>query len=314
MTSEVDIAAGGGGEAACGFPWGAWSGIPYAGGLDEEGALRYCLAAARAHEENFPVVFGLLDRDRMRAAAAVYAFARAADDFADEPEFEGRRLDLLDAWERELSRSFDARVASNPVFVALRWAAGRYGLPRAAFSDLLSAFRQDCTQHRYETFGELLDYCRRSANPVGRLMLAIMGVDGEEAGAWSDAICTGLQLANFWQDVSVDARKDRIYVPREDLRRFGVAEERLLGGGGGEGFARLMRFEISRTRRFFREGRPLARRAGWPASLYLGMVWLGGMSILGLASLDAERLGSRRPSLTAAGVLGQARRLVGGRR
>ncbi len=271
-------------------------------------AIAFCRRLAFGHYENFPVVSAITDKKAADAAAAIYAFARIADDFADEEEFAPVNLELIDTWENQLSDLLQGTKPYNPVFVALKWAIKEYSLPTDELFKLLSAFRQDCTKNRYETMDELLDYCKRSADPVGRLMLAIFGIHSNKAIQHSDSICTALQLANFWQDVSVDAARNRIYIPRQVMDKFGLTERQILDGTADERFGEMMRYLLEFTFGLFRKGAPLLIEAGLPASIYLGLVWLGGVSILGMELLDASALHERRPELSVRGV----RRLIHG--
>jgi squalene synthase HpnC len=244
-----------------------------------DAAHRSCLERARDHYENFPTASRLLKAEIRPAVAAIYAFAREADDFADEPEFEGRRLELLDSWERALDEAVDGRP-EGAVFVALRDAIERHRLPVQPLRDLLDAFRQDVTVSRYESFEEVLDYCTRSANPVGRLVLALHGERSEARLQQSDAVCTGLQLTNFWQDVAVDLDKDRVYLPLEDLRRFELSEEKLFGRAALPAFRRLLAFQLERTRRVFAPGWPLVSERRGRLGLWLRLVWGGGHRVI----------------------------------
>lgn len=276
-----------------------WSGSPALGPaprLDLAAARRYCAALAAGHYENFPVLAAPFSRPQREALAAIYAFARTADDFADEPAFAGQRERLLDGWEGELERCF-AGAAEHPVFVALRDSIPRFGFEPRPFLDLLSAFRQDVRERRYATFEGLLDYCRRSANPVGRLVLRTLGIDDPLRRGWSDRLCTALQLANFWQDLSVDLPRDRLYLPLEDLARCGVRPADLLAGRTPTGCADLLRLELDRTAALFAEGLPLVARAGWPGGAYLAGVWLGGRTVLALSRSLGTDLLRRRPTL-----------------
>src|SRR5262245_18379304 len=182
--------------------------------LDEARAA--CARVATRHYENFPVASFFLPPVERAALRAVYAFARAADDFADEPEHEGARLERLAEWERMLRRAF-AGDAEHPIFVALGDAARRHALPIDPFLDLLEAFRMDARETQYTSWASLLGYCRLSANPVGRIVLRVFGQDDVETIALSDAVCTGLQLANHWQDLGIDTARGRPYVPRDAL-------------------------------------------------------------------------------------------------
>ena len=250
--------------------------MPDAITLDE--AFAHCESRVRAHYENFPV--GLfVPRDKRPYVHALYAFARAADDFADEKMYEGRRGEKLDEWERRLHAAYTGD-SQDPVFMALGETVRRLQIPKELLLDLLSAFRQDTEKSRYETWDELLDYCRRSANPVGRLVLLVFGYTDPALPPLSDAICTGLQLANHWQDVAIDLQKDRIYVPRELRARFSVGEWDLNAGRVTEEFRALMAELVARTRALFTEGRPLCDRVGADLRFEMRLTWLGGSRIL----------------------------------
>jgi len=279
-------------------PWLAGPVLGPAPRLDADAARRYCVARATSHYENFPVALSLLPRARREALAAVYTFARTADDFADEPVFEGRRDALLDGWEIELQRCFDGR-AEHPVFVALAAARSAFRLELVPFLDLLSAFRQDVRVRRYRTFDEVLDYCRRSADPVGRLVLRILGIDDPVNRGLADRICTALQLANFWQDLSVDLPRDRLYLPLEDLDRFHVRVDDVLARRVAPGLAELLRFELHRTAALFQAGSALIARSGWPGCVYLGAVWTGGRTVLAMTRTAGTRVLRERPALGA---------------
>ncbi len=241
-------------------------------------AFAHCEARVKAHYENFPV--GLfVPREKRRYVYALYAFARIADDFADEPMYEGMRKEKLDQWEALLHAAYRGE-AEGPVFVALGETVRRVGIPRELLLDLLSAFRQDTVKSRYETWEELLDYCRRSANPVGRLVLLVFAQGDSELAPLSDAICTGLQLANHWQDVAIDYSRDRIYVPEELMKRHGVGTWDFSTGRVSDGFRGLMAELIGRTRELFEAGRPLCDRVGRELRFEMRLTWLGGMSIL----------------------------------
>jgi len=279
-------------------PWACDVSLLHRQGFGIEASRRYCRSMARSHYENFPVSLSLFDREQRRALAAIYAFARTADDFADENGFSVLRERMLADWERQLRACFEGE-ATHPVFIALREAATAYDLPIQPFLDLLDAFRQDCSKTSYGTFDEVLDYCRRSANPVGRLVLKVLRADRPELAAWSDQICTALQLTNFWQDISVDAAKRRIYLPAEDLERFEVPAAAILERRDSRGFGSLVRFEAARTKALFREGKPLLAQAGFPGTLYFTAVWLGGRAVLRLVREAGEQVLHRRPELSA---------------
>lgn len=246
---------------------------------DTAAAYKFCQDLVDSHYENFPVASMLLPRRLRKHVAALYAFARIADDFADEAEYEGVRKDLLLDWRRQLN-AVGREPATHPVFVALGTTFRELELPVQPFDDLLSAFLQDVDKKRYATFDEVLDYCRRSANPVGRIVLMIHGYRSEELFRYSDAICTALQLANFWQDISVDLKKDRIYIPEEDFKQFSYSEADLRMGVVNERFIDLMKFEVNRTRALFEQGRPLPGKLAWPLSLEIRLTWRGGREVL----------------------------------
>jgi squalene synthase HpnC len=261
-------------------------------------AYAHCARVARRHYENFPVASLILPRRIRGPVAAVYAFAREADDFADEPAHAGGRIALLDDWSRRLEKAA-AGHGEGPVFVALADAMDRHGLPAEPFRDLLSAFRQDASKSRYEDWGEVLDYCRRSADPVGRLMLLLSGHRDQTLLPLSDSLCTALQLTNFWQDLAVDARRGRIYLPRADRERHEVTEESLMSGEAPRlpGFRPLMEEMAGRTVDLFERGRGLPDRVGGRLGFQLRLTWLGGRRILE----ETRRIGfdvyRRRPAL-----------------
>jgi squalene synthase HpnC len=270
--------------------------------LDE--AFAHCEARVRSHYENFPV--GLfVPREKRRYVHALYAFARAADDFADERIYEGVRAEKLDQWEERLHAAYRGE-AEDPIFIALGETVRRLEIPKGLLLDLLSAFRQDTVKGRYETWEELLDYCRRSANPVGRVVLLLFDNRDPELPPLSDAICTALQLANHWQDLAIDLRKDRIYVPRELLERFGVKEWELNAGTVGDSFRGLMGELIARTRDLFRTGRPLCDRVGPDLRFEMRLTWLGGSGILDRIEGVGYDVFRRRPRHGLIGKLGLA--------
>jgi squalene synthase HpnC len=237
--------------------------------------------------------------------AAIYAFARTADDFADEPRYEGRRREALDGWQHMLETCYHREV-QHPVFIALRDTVRRHNIPIGPLKALLTAFRMDLTKHRYATFAELLGYCMHSANPVGQLVLFVHGHREPELHRFSDEICSALQLANFWQDLSVDVPRGRMYLPEEDLHHFGVAHEDLLARRTTEEFKELMRFEVARVRAMFHRGRPLVRRVSPGLSMELDATWRGGMAILQrIEDLDYETL-AYRPTLEKRDMAGIA--------
>ncbi len=263
-----------------------------------EEAYAHCLGTARRHAENFPVASRLVPRRLRGPLSALYAFAREADDFADEPRHAGARLPLLEDWGRRLELAA-AGEAEDPVFVALSDTMRRFRLPAAPFRDLLSAFRQDAEKDRYEDWGEVLDYCRRSADPVGRLVLLLFGHRDESLLPLSDALCTALQLTNFWQDLAVDAGRGRLYLPRADRERHGVPEEPLLSGEAPRlpGFVPLMEEMAERTDALFERGRRLPDRIGGRLGFELRLTWLGGAAVLRATRRARFDVYGARPSL-----------------
>lgn len=265
-------------------------------------AYAHCATIVRGHYENFPVASMLLPAKLRPSVAAIYAFARAADDFADEPGYtQDQRLKLLDDWHAELLRAADGE-ATKPVFIALADTLRRHRIPVELLAALLSAFKQDVVKHTYADFTELRDYCSRSANPVGRLILHLFGYQPQlhpELFALSDEICTGLQLANFWQDVAVDLKKPRVYLPQEELRTFGYSPELLTEHRCNDNFRKLMAFQVDRTERLLRHGSQLAELVRGRLRFELRLTCLGGLRILSkIRALDYDTLHTR-PTLSA---------------
>ncbi len=268
-------------------------------------SFKYCEEIAKGHYENFPVASYLLPKEKRKYVYAIYAFARVADDFADEDGIEGgvpKRLALLDEWNDKLKDCYNGKTY-DPIFIALGKTVEDYKIPVKPLEDLLRAFRQDVTKQRYETFDEVLDYCTCSANPVGRLVLMIFGCHDEEFFKYSDKICTALQLTNFWQDVEVDLRKDRIYIPIEDLNGFGYTVKEFELKQYNAKFKELMRFEVERTEKLFNEGKKLLELTAndentRKLSKELKLTWLGGTTILKkIKEIDYNVLTSR-PQIT----------------
>ena len=257
-------------------------------------AYDHCARLARLHYENFPVASLLLPARMRPHIAAIYAFARTADDFADEPgRASGERLALLDDWQRRLDlvAGGGAPARGDDVFLALADTIERCELPVHLLSDLLSAFRQDVTVHRYATWNDVLDYCRRSANPVGRLVLRVAGIRNPHADAASDSVCTALQLANFWQDFGRDWRSGRLYVPLEEMAQWGAVESMLGGASLPPEWRRTICACVGRTRALFAGGRPVADMVTGRLRYELRATWLGGMRILDrVESLDCDTL------------------------
>ncbi|MCU0896040.1 MAG: squalene synthase HpnC [Burkholderiales bacterium] len=252
------------------------------------------------HYENFPVASILLPQRLRWPVSVIYRFARTADDFADEGDApRAARLAALDGYRAALDRIAAGAPPGAPLFADLAQVIRAHGLPIGLFRDLLDAFSQDVVKQRYATFAEVLDYCRRSANPVGRLLLHLFDAAHAPNLERSDAICSALQLINFWQDLAIDWRKGRVYLPREDLDRFGVSEAQLAAGDTSGGFAALMRFELARSRAMLESGAPLAVSLRGRVGLELRMIVQGGLRILDkLAAVNGDVF-ARRPVLGA---------------
>lgn len=258
-------------------------------------AYAECRRLARQHYENFPVASYLVPRDKRDALAAIYGFARRADDFADEPGQEGR-LEALAEWRAKLRECY-AGQAQHPVFIALADATKRFRLSQEHFENLLRAFELDVQVNRHQDFPSLLAYCTCSANPVGRLVLELFGHREPELFALSDNICTALQLTNFWQDVAVDLERDRVYLPLEDLRRFDYSLADLRAQRVDERWKRLMAFEVDRAKGLFEQGRFLPERVMAGLRRQLRLTWLGGMAVLAKIESVGYDVFRRRPAL-----------------
>jgi squalene synthase HpnC len=250
------------------------------------------------HYENFPVASVLLPPRLRHPVALIYRFAREADDFADEGDVEAQaRVRELDHFRRQLLALERGKPPEIPWFSDLGVAIRQHGLPYEPFYDLLSAFSQDVTQTRYETYADVLDYCRRSANPVGRLLLVLYGASERKHFAWSDAICSSLQLINFLQDVAIDYSKGRIYLPRDEMLRFGVTEQHIASGEDSERWRSLMAFQIERARALLESGAPLGRALTGRIGLELRMILAGGLRILEKIERVRGDVFRRRPVL-----------------
>jgi squalene synthase HpnC len=240
------------------------------------------------HYENFPVASILLPTRLRQPVGVVYRFARTADDFADEGNLApAERLARLEEYRGQLRRLEQNQPPQTPLFDALDGVVRAYDLPLQPFFDLLDAFSQDVTKSRYADFAEVMEYCRRSADPVGRLMLHLYGTARDENLLQSDAICSALQLINFWQDIAIDFRKNRIYLPQDEMARFGITENQIAVADAGGHWPELMRFQTERARAMLESGAPLAQRLPGRIGLELRMIVQGGVRILD--KLDAVR-------------------------
>ena len=263
--------------------------------LDE--ARTWCRALAESHYENFHVASWFLPQRLRPHFHAIYAYCRVSDDLGDEAGDPEASLALLDLWGQELDACYRGQ-ARHPVFVALAETVRACDIPQEPFADLLVAFRQDQTVRRYATMDDLLAYCRYSANPVGRIVLCACGYRDEERFALSDHTCSALQLANFWQDVRVDYAKGRIYLPQEDMDRFGVDEAMIAARSFTPQFRELMRAEVDTAAALFRAGLPLAGRVDPELALDLDLFSRGGLEILRAIERQDYNVLRQRPFIT----------------
>jgi hydroxysqualene synthase len=269
-----------------------------------EDGFHYCEQIARGHYENFPVASRFIPREMRKYVWAIYAFARIADDYADEPGYTlAERIDNLNQWDHYLSECYIGNP-THRVFAALAETVERFQIPIELFQDLLAAFRSDVTVKRYETFEDVLLYCRNSANPIGRLVLLLFNYRSETMLQYSDSICTALQLTNFWQDVSVDLQKDRVYLPLEDLEEFNYSEQDLFDRIFDNRFRDLMAFQVRRTAEIFVEGKPLLSIVGKDLSRELKFTWNGGTHILQKIHTQEYNVLTKRPALSSLDKLG----------
>ena len=268
-------------------------------------SFKYCENIVKNHYESFPVASLLIPEKKRKYIYSIYAFARAADDFADEPDIEGgkeKRLALLDEWNTKLKDCYKKK-AYDPIFIALGSTVKECEIPIEPLENLLKAFRQDVIKNRYDNFQEVLDYCTNSANPIGRLVLMVFGKHDEEMFKYSDKICTALQLTNFWQDISADLEKDRIYIPQDDMKNYNYDDEELLKLKYNDNFKELLKFQVNRTDKIFEEGKELIRLTGNDKGLNrltreLKLTWLGGKEILNKIKSSNFDVLSKRPRLS----------------
>lgn len=258
-------------------------------------SYKYCRLLTQTHYENFPVASRLLPKAMRPAVEAVYAFSRTADDFADERDYREVRLDRLNQWREFLN---EQGTPTHPIFIALHDTIAKHELPKRLLDDLITAFIMDVHKNRYDSFDEVLHYCKHSANPVGRIVLHLFKQDTAENLQHSDAICTALQLANFWQDVGVDLQKDRIYIPTIDLERYNLTEQDLFQMRSIESFKRLMVYEVERTWELFQQGKPLGLNLPGKLGVEIRLTWLGGVSILKKIREQGYNTLQQRPKLT----------------
>ena len=294
-----------------------WSRLPPEYAIPERApskveAQEYCRRLARSHYENFSVATWFLPERLRQHFFNIYAYCRISDDLGDEVGDPHASLEMLGQWQEEL----DACYAGNPrhpVFVALEETIQQFDIPKQPFDDLLKAFRQDQTITRYETFEDLLGYCRYSANPVGHLVLYLCGYRDPERQTLSDSTCTALQLANFWQDVRVDYSKDRVYLPQADMQHFGVTDATIAAGIATPEFRALLRYEVEYTRDMFEQGLPLIGKVNRDLALDLDLFSRGGLEILRAIERQDYDVLSARPAITKGTKLQLAFRALSGK-
>jgi len=302
----------------------AWARLPSeyaipdkASTLDE--AKAYCERLAKTHYENFSVATWFLPKKLRKHFYSVYSYCRISDDLGDEVGNPQQSLALLDIWQHELDALYahmaDASQPAprHPVFVALEPTIRECGIPHEEFSNLLIAFRQDQNVQRYQSFEDLLGYCRNSANPVGHLVLYCCGYSDGERQQLSDFTCTALQLANFWQDIAVDYEKGRIYLPLDDMRRFSVSEQDIASRRFTPEFRELMQFEVTRARKWFELGLPLAEAVDRNLALDIELFSRGGQAILRAIEKQDFDVLRKRPVVSKSRKLGLILRALAGK-
>jgi squalene synthase HpnC len=275
-------------------------------------AQAYCRRLARSHYENFSVATWFLPERLRRHFFNVYAYCRISDDLGDEVGDASASLQMLDQWQAELDACY-AGCPRHPVFVALQDTVRKFDIPPQPFNDLLKAFRQDQTVARYETFDGVLGYCHNSANPVGHLVLYLCGYRDSERQGLSDFTCTALQLANFWQDVTDDYGKGRIYLPLEDLLRYHVAEDDIAAARNTPEFREMMRFEVERARQWFQQGLPLVKQVDRELAVDLELFSRGGQEILNAIERQQYAMLGRRPAISKTRKLALVARAAAGK-
>ena len=276
-----------------------------------EEARDYCHDLTVSHYENFPVGSLLVPKTKRPHVYAIYSFARVSDDFADEVAYEGRRLDHLNGWEERLEDCYRGK-ADHPVFIALADTVKQCDLSIELFRGLLHAFKKDVTVKRYDTLDSVIEYyCQYSANPVGRLILSLFDYRDDERFELSDHICTALQLTNFWQDIAIDLKKDRIYIPREEMKREGYCEEELFAHVYDSRFQTIMSRLAQQTWALFDRGFPLVEKVQWPLNAELRFTWLGGTTILARLAKNRYDAFGNRPKLSKWDLIAMGGRSLG---
>ena len=274
--------------------------VPLPPSLELDACYRYCEALCRARHHNYPVA-SFFARSKLRKHIwAIFAFARVADDFADEPAFEGRRSRELDRWEEQLHQAYFGAPSDHPVFVALADTVKKFSLPITEFVSLVSGFRTDLDAHRYATWNDLRHYTAQAAEPVAHLLLYIAGYRDPALLAYADDLATGLAFAHLLQDMPADWARGRVYIPSEDLRHFQVGEDDIAERRANAQVGYLVRYEVARTRALFERARPLIDTIGADLAVELALMWHGGSRILDKIADAGPKLFAERPSLNAA--------------
>lgn len=263
--------------------------------MNLEAAYQYCQQMAKQHYENFPVASLLLPRRIRKAVTVIYAFARSADDFADEGDLNPeQRLAAINDYQHKLNAIYSQQNVDDPVFIALADVINKYQLPQQPFERLLSAFRQDVTKTRYQDIGELMDYCRRSANPVGELLLHLYSMATPRNIALSDGICSALQLINFLQDIQQDyIENQRIYLPQDEMQRCHVTEMHIRGRLSDASLQKLLHLQIERARKMLKAGAPLGKVLPGRLGLEMRLIIFAGVRTLYLLHKQSENYFSR---------------------
>ena len=316
-STQPETTASSAGNAALDLVARGWNALPASYRIPDvapslAAARAYCKALAESHYENFHVASWFLPEALRPHFHSIYAYCRISDDLGDEVGSTDVALALLDLWGRELDACYEGR-ATHPVFVALAETIKACSIPKQPFADLLTAFHQDQTVKRYARMQDVLGYCHYSANPVGRLVLYACNEVSEENFRLSDATCSALQLANFWQDVSVDILKGRIYIPQEDMQRFGVSEETIKGNVATPEFRALLKYEVDYARSLFEEGLPLISRVHRDLALDLDLFSRGGLEILRAIERQGYDVLSVRPAISKSRKLALLLRAVSGK-
>jgi squalene synthase HpnC len=273
--------------------------VPLPPSLELEACYRYCEALCHAHHHNFPVASFFARSHLRKHIWAMFAFARVADDFADEAAYEGRRAGELDRWEEMLHDTYYGRPPDHPVFIALADTVRRFSLPIVEFTQLLSGFRTDLEVRRHATWSDLRSYTRQAAEPVGHLLLYIGGYRAPDLHAYADDLSSGLAVARLIQDMPSDWERGRVYIPAEDLRHFGVTEADIASRRASSRVGHLVRYLVARTRALLERGRPLPELVSADLAVELALMWHGGARILDKIESAGPRLFSHRPRITS---------------